>query len=67
MVYDPQKELLGEFADHGYFIEEYEDATVVCYKDKPIGAYSKVATPETLKGCCRRHEARMRETAGVTS
>ena len=67
MVYDPQKELLGEFADHGYCVEEYEDARVVCYKDKQIGAYIKTATPATLQRCCLHHEARMREAAGVAS
>ena len=67
MAYDYQHQILGDFADRGYYVEEYEDAIVVCYKGKQIGAYSKAVTSETLRACCRRHEARLGETAGVAS
>ena len=67
MVYDYQKQILGEYANRGYYVQEYEDAIVVCFKDQQVGAYSKVVTSAILQDACRRHEARLRETVGVTS
>ena len=67
MVYDYQKQILGEYANRGYYVEEYEDAIVVCYKGTQIGAYSKAVTREILQRCCSRHEARMRQATGVAS
>lgn len=67
MAYDYQQVILGEYANRGYFVQEYEDAIVVCFKDKQVGVYSKVVTSKTLQDCCRRNEARLRETAGVAS
>jgi len=62
-----QHEWLGEYADHGYYVQEYEDATAVGYKDKEFAAYPKCrATPETLQAACRRHEAKLRGQVGVT-
>ena len=67
MVYDYQHEILGDYANRGYYVQEYEDAVVVCFKDKQIGAYSKAVSCQILQRACRRHEARMREAAGVVS
>jgi len=60
-----QHEWLGEYADHGYYVQEYEDAYAVGYKDKEFAAYPKYALPETLQAACRRYEAKLRETVGV--
>ena len=67
MVYDWQREMLGEYANHGYYIREYEDAYVLCFKGREFAAYSKLATAETLQEGCRRYEARLRQTVGVSS
>jgi len=60
--------VLGEYADQGYWLKEYDDHVVtVGYKDKEIAAFSQtVATPEMLKGVCNRHQARLRGPAKVT-
>jgi len=63
---DDQREWLGEYADHGYYVQVYEDAIAVGYKDKEFAAHPKhLATPEILQTACRRHEARLREPVGV--
>ena len=61
-----QEYWLGEYSNHGYYVQEYEDAYAVGYKDKEFAAYSRDATPEKLQAACRRHEARLRELVGVT-
>ena len=63
-----EKEILGEYADQGYWLKEYEDHVItVGYKDKEIAAFSQMsATPEMLKGAAERHQAQLRETVEVT-
>lgn len=62
-----EREILGEYADQGYWLKEYDDHIVtVGYKDKEIAAFPQMATtPEMLKGACERHQARLREPAEV--
>ena len=61
------KEALGEFADGGYHLKEYDDHVVtVCFKEQELAAFNQgLATPEALRAVCQRHEARLRETAEV--
>lgn len=52
------KQALGEYADEGYRIQEYDDHVVtVCFKDKELAAFSQVGTtPEALQAVCKRHK-----------
>jgi len=65
-----EKEILGEWADKGYWLKEYADHVVtVGYKDKELAAFPQTApttTPGALKSVCQRHEERLREPAEVT-
>jgi len=61
-------EILGEYADEGYWLKEYDDHVItVGYKDMEIAAFSQaVATPEALREACARHMARMINPVGVS-
>lgn len=59
-------EMLGEWANRGYFIKEYADHTVtVCYKDngsKELAAFNQnLASQEVLRDVCRRHHETLQE------
>ena len=65
------KQALGEWADQGYFINEYADHVVtVCYKDdtdRELAAFEQTkATPEALQDVCKRHHERLIQMAEVT-
>ena len=57
------KEILGDYADQGYYLKEYSDHVVtVCYKDdsEELAAFNQtIATPEKLQAVCERHHARL--------
>jgi len=59
---------LGEYANQGYYLKEYDDHVVtVNYKNVEIAAYPQttVATsPEALRDCCQRHQVAL-AAAGV--
>lgn len=56
-------EILGEWTDKGYFIQEDSDRSVaVCYKDGGRNVILAVfnqdmATQDTLQGVCDRHQS----------
>ena len=53
--------ILGEYADQGYWVKEYDDHVIaVGYKDKEIAAFSQIGTtPEMLQAACKRHMAQL--------
>ena len=64
------KEILGKWADEGYFVKEYADHVVtVCYKDsgvKELAAFNQTAvTRDQLQAVCERHHARLAMPEGV--
>jgi len=60
--------ILGEYADQGYWVKEYDDHVVaVGYKDKEIAAFSQTsATTEALRDACQRHMGRMVNPVGAS-
>ena len=62
------KEMLGEYADQGYWTKEYDDHVItVGYKDKEIAAFSQIAaTPEALQRACSNHQKRLHQPVGVS-
>jgi len=54
-------EILGEWADQGYFLKEYWEQITVNYKDdgsREIAAFDRgVITPEAAQLVCKRHNA----------
>jgi hypothetical protein len=54
-------EILGDFVDQGYHLEEEADVTVTLwFKDQNLGAYSQFGiVAEDLRNACRRHMARL--------
>jgi hypothetical protein len=64
------REILGDWVDQGYFVREYGDHIVaVCFKDnggKELAVFNQTeATQEDLQDVCRRHHARLIESAGA--
>ena len=63
------KEILGDYADEGYYLREYADHVVtVCFKDeaKELAAFSQtLATPEALRAVCQRHKDRTNHNLGI--
>lgn len=63
-------EILGDWANHGYFIQEDADHSVaVCYKDGGrdviLALFNQnMATQDALQGVCDRHNAML--VNGVT-
>lgn len=57
-------EILGEWANQGYFLKEYADHTVtVCYKDngsRELAAIDRdIITPDIAQGICERHQGKL--------
>jgi hypothetical protein len=70
MFKDLDKEVLGKWADMGYFITEYADHVLtVGYKDddaEEIAAFSQAAaTKQALRNVCARHHAKLANMAEV--
>ena len=66
-----EREILGEYAEKGYWLNDtYCDHVVtVGYKDKEIAAFPQTAAttiPEALRAVCQRHEAKLREPVEAT-
>jgi hypothetical protein len=59
--------ILGEYADQGYWVKEYDDHIVtVGYKDKEIAAFSQIGTtPEMLRDACKRHMVQLTNPVGA--
>lgn len=57
-----EQDILGEYADQGYHLEEEADITVTLwFKDQMIAAFSQFGvTAEVLQKVCQRHMARLR-------
>jgi len=64
MISATEKEILGVWADEGYWTREYADHVItVGYKDEEIVAFSQYgATREQLQAACERHYARLTGT-----
>jgi len=58
-------EILGEYADQGYFLLRYGDQIAVRYKDNGgkelVSINEDLAVPEILQDICRRHKATLVE------
>jgi hypothetical protein len=61
------KQILGRWADEGYFVREYDDHVVtVGYKDKEVAAFSQTGvTSNDLQRVCERHHSQLAALAGV--
>lgn len=62
-----QHEILGEYADEGFHVEEPDDDVLTLYfKDRMVAAFSQLgATQRSIRNACKRFMGRMREPAGV--
>ena len=58
-------EMLGEWVNQGYFLKEYYDDILVCYKDngsRELASFNQnLATPDALQDVCKRHQATLVE------
>lgn len=61
------KEALGEYADAGYYLKEYDDHVVtVCFKEQELAAFNQGAViPAELQAVCLRHKNRMNGNSGI--
>ena len=63
------REILGDFANLGYGIEEnHQEGTVsVIFKDQELATFDQeTATKRMLQAACKRHMDRLVESVGVS-
>ena len=58
-----EHQILGEYANQGFSLEECADhVTVLWFKDTMIAAFSQVgATEQSIRDVCKRHMERLAE------
>lgn len=59
-------EVLGEYADQGFWFREYSDDVItIGYKDNEIAAFRQTAaTPEILQDACKRYMKKLTSPVG---
>ena len=60
-------QILGEYADQGFSLEEDADATLLLYyKDKMVAEFSQLgATQHSIRESCKRFIECLKEPAGI--
>ena len=63
------KEILGDYADQGFTLEESQDDILELYfKDNMIAVFSQLgATQRSIRQTCKRFITRLREPIGVAT